>query len=125
MRREVRARYVVVATGTAATRSNSIPFDGQNIIISDDGLQHVRLKREFQIIVFDARGAGNGWLLPAGPLRQPLPREVPRRSVVVYNCEQASTPLPGCMAHRSDGSRIWKAETTSRTVIRDGSFARR
>jgi tetraacyldisaccharide 4'-kinase len=81
-----------------------------DIIISDDGLQHVRLKRDLQIIVFDARGAGNGWLLPAGPLRQPLPREVPRRSVVVYNCEQASTPLPGCMAtSQISGAVEWSA----------------
>jgi tetraacyldisaccharide 4'-kinase len=69
-----------------------------NIIVSDDGLQHLRLKRDLQIIVVDARGVGNGWLLPAGPLREPLPRKVPKHSLVVYNCPQASTPLPGHLA---------------------------
>jgi tetraacyldisaccharide 4'-kinase len=46
------------------------------VIVSDDGLQHYRLQRDIQICVFDERGTGNGWLLPAGPLREPWPRSV-------------------------------------------------
>jgi tetraacyldisaccharide 4'-kinase len=42
------------------------------IVISDDGLQHPGLARTLEIAVFDERGAGNGRLLPAGPLREPL-----------------------------------------------------
>ncbi len=45
-----------------------------NIIISDDGLQHYALERDIEIAVFDERGAGNGCLLPSGPLREPLSR---------------------------------------------------
>jgi tetraacyldisaccharide 4'-kinase len=45
------------------------------IIISDDGLQHWKLARDIEICVFDERHTGNGWLLPAGPLREPWPRE--------------------------------------------------
>lgn len=45
-----------------------------NVLISDDGLQHYRLARDVEIAVFDGRGAGNGHLLPAGPLREPLTR---------------------------------------------------
>lgn len=45
-------------------------------IICDDGLQHYALARDFEIAVRDARGAGNGLLLPAGPLREPLTRRV-------------------------------------------------
>ncbi|HEY0858325.1 MAG TPA: tetraacyldisaccharide 4'-kinase, partial [Albitalea sp.] len=55
-----------------------------DVIVSDDGLQHLRLARDVQLIVFDERGAGNGWLLPAGPLREPLPRRVPPRTLVLY-----------------------------------------
>ena len=40
-----------------------------NIIISDDGLQHHALHHDLSICVFDDRGIGNGWMLPAGPLR--------------------------------------------------------
>lgn len=43
-----------------------------DLIISDDGLQHYALQRDVEWIVMDtARGMGNGWLLPAGPLREP------------------------------------------------------
>ena len=72
-----------------------------DVIVSDDGLQHLALGRDAQVIVFDERGAGNGWLLPAGPLREPLPREVRARSLLVYNAAAPSTPLPGTLARRS------------------------
>lgn len=44
------------------------------VIVSDDGLQHHALARDVEICVFDERGTGNGWQLPAGPLREPWPR---------------------------------------------------
>lgn len=40
-----------------------------NVLISDDGLQHHALHHDLSICVFDDRGIGNGWMLPAGPLR--------------------------------------------------------
>jgi tetraacyldisaccharide 4'-kinase len=46
------------------------------ILICDDGLQHLALARDIEICVMDERGIGNGWLLPAGPLREPWPRPV-------------------------------------------------
>ena len=45
-----------------------------DVVISDDGLQHYRLARSAEVAVFDGRGAGNGRMLPAGPLREPLSR---------------------------------------------------
>ncbi|MCX7273206.1 MAG: tetraacyldisaccharide 4'-kinase [Burkholderiales bacterium] len=45
---------------------------GLEVIVSDDGLQHPGLARTLELAVFDERGAGNGRLLPAGPLREPL-----------------------------------------------------
>lgn len=47
-----------------------------DILICDDGLQHLALARDIEICVFGAQGVGNGWLLPAGPLREPWPRSV-------------------------------------------------
>lgn len=46
--------------------------EGVNLIVADDGLQHYRLARDIEIAVVDGeRRLGNGWMLPAGPLREP------------------------------------------------------
>ncbi len=71
-----------------------------DVLVSDDGLQHLRLPRAAQVAVFDERGAGNGWLLPAGPLREPLTAEPPPHTVVLYNAPRASTAWPGHLAQR-------------------------
>lgn len=47
-----------------------------DLVLCDDGLQHYALARDVEIAVVDARGHGNGWLLPAGPLREPADRAV-------------------------------------------------
>ncbi len=48
---------------------------GCDVVISDDGLQHYALARDCEILVIDGeRRFGNGWLLPAGPLREPVER---------------------------------------------------
>jgi tetraacyldisaccharide 4'-kinase len=44
-----------------------------DVLLCDDGLQHHALARDLSIAVFDERGVGNGWLLPAGLLREPWP----------------------------------------------------
>jgi tetraacyldisaccharide 4'-kinase len=51
--------------------TNTVIKEGADIVIADDGLQHLRLGRDYEIAVVDgARGFGNGHLLPAGPLRE-------------------------------------------------------
>ena len=45
-----------------------------DLIVCDDGLQHLRLARDFEIALLHFQGLGNGWLLPAGPLRDPATR---------------------------------------------------
>jgi tetraacyldisaccharide 4'-kinase len=56
-----------------------------DIIVSDDGLQHYRLSRDFEIAVIDGnRGFGNGYLLPAGPLRE-SPQRLTTVDAVVVN----------------------------------------
>lgn len=59
----------------AAARALLAAHPDCNVIISDDGLQHYRLARDAEIAVIDgARGLGNGFMLPAGPLREPASR---------------------------------------------------
>jgi tetraacyldisaccharide 4'-kinase len=61
-----------------------------NVLIADDGLQHYALARDFEIVLFDGRGVGNGWLLPAGPLREPRSR---RRDATVVNAPEITPAL--------------------------------
>jgi len=58
-----------------------------NIIVSDDGLQHYKMPRAIEVIVIDAiRGFGNGWCLPAGPLREP-PKRLGEGDFCVINAD--------------------------------------
>jgi len=59
------------------------------VLVCDDGLQHLALARDIEICVMDERGIGNGWLLPAGPLREPWPR---RTDLLVHHPQR---PFPG------------------------------
>lgn len=64
---------------------------GRDVLVSDDGLQHYGLARDIEIAVVDGqRRFGNGWLLPAGPLREPVRRLATVDAVLV----QGDNPLP-------------------------------
>jgi len=71
-----------------------------DVIVADDGLQHLALGRAIEVLVFDDRGTGNDRLLPAGPLREPLPRTLQKNQLVLYSAGAASTPLPGFVGRR-------------------------
>jgi len=60
-----------------------------NAVILDDGLQHYRLARDVEIAVVDARGFGNGFLLPAGPLREPRTRLASVGAVIAHGIDKA------------------------------------
>jgi tetraacyldisaccharide 4'-kinase len=66
-----------------------------DIIVADDGLQHLALARNFEIAVFDDRGVGNGWLMPSGPLREPM-SQLAAVDAVLY---QGSAAAPVGHAH--------------------------
>lgn len=100
MKLRLRSPVVVGRDRIAAARELLRLYPATDVIVSDDGLQHLRLCRDVQIIVFDQRGVGNGWAIPAGPLREPLPSRVPLDTLVLYNASMPSTSLPGSLAHR-------------------------
>ncbi len=66
----------------AAARALCTTHPEVDLIISDDGLQHYRLARAVELVVFDQRLGGNGLFLPAGPLREPMSR---RRDATLIN----------------------------------------
>ena len=79
----------------AAVRALRAAHPDCDVLVSDDGLQHYALARDIEIAVVDARGFGNGFLLPAGPLREPVSRLRTVDAVVAHdNCA-----LPGYAMH--------------------------
>lgn len=62
-----------------------------DIIVADDGLQHLALGRDLEIVVQDARGTGNGRVLPAGPLREPVDR-LQDIDILITNLQPGQTP---------------------------------
>jgi tetraacyldisaccharide 4'-kinase len=90
-----RAAQVAVMVGrnrVAAAHALLATRPETDVIISDDGLQHYALQRDVEIVLFDSRGVGNGWLLPAGPLREPAAR---RRDFTVVNAQQVPAGVLG------------------------------
>jgi tetraacyldisaccharide 4'-kinase len=71
-----------------------------DVLVTDDGLQHYALRRDVELVLFDGRGVGNGWTLPAGPLREPASR---RRDVTVVNTPELTPALA-----RAVGGRPWQ-----------------
>ncbi len=90
--------------------------DRVDVIIADDGLQHLRLARDYEICVLDGRrGLGNRFLLPAGPLREPSARLAEVDQVLINGPAQCRTEfaaeqnaigfeLVSRVAHRLNGS---------------------
>ena len=76
----------------AAARSLLAAEPACNVLISDDGLQHYALGRDVEVCVVDAaRGLGNGWLMPAGPLREP-PSRLSTVDAIVVNSSGTEKP---------------------------------
>jgi tetraacyldisaccharide 4'-kinase len=70
-----RRPHVVTIGADRVAAAELAAGQGAEIIVCDDGLQHLRLGRDYEIAVVDAsRGLGNGHMLPAGPLREPRGR---------------------------------------------------
>ena len=70
---------------------------GCDVVVSDDGLQHYAMARDCEIVVIDGdRRFGNGWLLPAGPLRETRAR-LARADAVVVNGGRALLEGALCM----------------------------
>ena len=119
-----RAAAVPVAVATRridAGRALLAAHPDIQVIVCDDGLQHLALQRDIELCVFDDRGVGNGWLQPAGPLREPWPRRVdfvlaPRDFAAAndgYGVERELAPL----ICNSSGQRVELASLLGRPLL--------
>jgi len=81
-----------------------------NVVVSDDGFQHLRLARDINILVMDGqRRYGNRWCLPSGPLREPLSATRDADWVIVNGQpqnEEIAMQMSIREAYRLDGSEI-------------------
>ncbi|WEF35707.1 tetraacyldisaccharide 4'-kinase [Pseudoduganella chitinolytica] len=87
---------VVGRDRVAAGRALLAAHPAVDVIVTDDGLQHYALRRDVEVVLFDGRGTGNGWTLPAGPLREPPGR---RRDVTVVNTPELTPRLARTLAN--------------------------
>ncbi|AMN47280.1 tetraacyldisaccharide 4'-kinase [Steroidobacter denitrificans] len=95
-----RTGAIVVAGPDRVAAAQHAIERGAHIVLSDDGLQHYRLARDLEIVVIDARrGLGNGYLLPAGPLREPQ-RRLSRADLIVLMHRAGERPQS-----RAEGTR--------------------
>jgi len=91
-----------------------------NVIIADDGLQHYALARDVEIVVVDGqRRFGNGWRLPAGPLREGLARLRQVDAVVVNGDGRLAESVCPVFTMTLDGQSFSNLHDPSRTVSAD------
>jgi tetraacyldisaccharide 4'-kinase len=97
-----------------AARALLARYRDVNVIIADDGMQHYRLPRDIEIAVVDGeRGFGNGWRLPAGPLREPVSRLQSVQAVVVNGRPLARGIPAGAIPMRLIGDTLYRLTNPS------------
>ena len=99
----------VDADRVAAARALLAAHPSCDVLIADDGLQHLRIARDIEVAVVDgARGLGNGWRLPAGPLREAASRLASVDAVVVLGDRAKEVPAwpTGAFAMTLEGETL-------------------
>ncbi len=115
---------VTGARRTAAARLLLERHPEVDVIVCDDGLQHYALARDLELVVFDGRGVGNGWLLPAGPLREGQARLAHADAIVMNGSASVapSSSIPSFYFETSGESAYLltkRDQTQSLTEFRD------
>jgi tetraacyldisaccharide 4'-kinase len=97
-------------------------------VVLDDAFQHVRLARDVDLLLMNAeRGVGNGWLLPAGPMREPLGAARRADAVIAIgagraSAERASGAIPRSIAEHP---RLLRATLRPRALVSPAGAAGR
>ena len=118
------APVFIAKTRIDAARALLAAHPRTQLLVCDDGLQHYALARDVEVAVFDDRGVGNGWLLPAGPLREPWPERLHGGIHLVLHTGQ-SPAFGGFTSSRqladhavdSDGNRVQLDSLKGQTLI--------
>jgi tetraacyldisaccharide 4'-kinase len=138
LRRRADVPVFVARRRAEAARALLAAHPGADVLICDDGLQHLSLARDVEIVAFDARGIGNGWLLPAGPLREPWPRAPSQPVQLIPRTEPDGNAFPwpanatphtarralAAEAVRADGTRIALTALQGQPLVAVAGIAR-
>ncbi len=122
IQRTTGAPVVVAAKRHTAALHLLAQHPNTDVVICDDGMQHWALARDVTVVVFDERGCGNGWLLPAGLLREPWPAPPHTGSqILVLNHSERKTsaipsPYPTYSATRQLDATVVNALEERRTL---------
>lgn len=117
-----RGRCPIVVDANRVRAASMLVDDGVDVIVADDGLQHLQLERDFEICVIDgSRGLGNFRLLPSGPLRE-MPRRLKSVDQILINGEgdfpnSISFELLASDANRLNGSLTRPLQGFSGTTV--------
>ena len=120
----------VAARRIDAARALLAAHPATDVIVCDDGLQHLALARDVEICVFNDQGTGNGFLLPAGPLREPWPRDVDlivHAGHPVHHSGALAFALQRTLAAeavRADGTRLPLEQLRGLTLLAVAGIAR-
>lgn len=100
----------------SALRLNERNKSKIDYFLLDDGFQHLKLKRDVEIVLIDASNPfGSGFLLPAGPLREPISALSRANFVVITRSEHS--PAIESIVRRHSAARIFYAQTRLRAVM--------
>lgn len=124
IQRSTGAPVFVASRRGEAVRDLLAAYPATEVVVCDDGLQHYALARDIEIAVFDDRGVGNGWLLPAGPLREPWPERLRQGIDLVLHTGQQPA-FAGFTSRRqladhavaADGQRVDLAELRGQPLV--------
>ncbi|MBM4270086.1 MAG: tetraacyldisaccharide 4'-kinase [Deltaproteobacteria bacterium] len=105
----------------------AVEKEGAEIVVLDDGFQHWRLARDVDIVLIDGSfGFGNGSLLPAGPLREPV-RALRRAHAIVVTKDAPSEELLATLRRHVPETPVFSAELASAGIVdwTDGALRKR
>jgi len=123
---------VVIGSDRHAAGQLALQACNPDLFLLDDGFQHLRLRRDLNILLLDARRPfGNGWCLPAGLLREPQGEVCRADLVVMTRCPEGIVPLsplpgkPCCLARHDLGVLLPLTGGTPRAFdgLREGRTA--
>lgn len=109
---------VVCGADRVAAAREAVGAHRASVVVLDDGFQHWRLERDFDLVLVDGQsGFGNGSLLPAGPLREPL-HALKRADAIVVTKSAGVGALAPALERHARGVPVFAAALAARELVR-------